>query len=180
MKKLQFRTTSYKHEYYFTFNGHSYLVNSYVKLTKYGKEYLEATSDKILLTEHFYMPLNGKEVECWKFIVRYDDVPPRPFTMSTNEPLDKLIDEVIEPVKNISHAQSKNIPSVDNKDLEVPDVLLGWVLVVVFFVAVEVFKDWGIKLILRVVVGWCFGLWRQKRMLEEGMIKLEKEKEGNK
>lgn len=50
------------------------------------------------------------------------------------------------------------------KDWEIPELMLGWVAFIIFFLAVAIFKDWYIKLILRIVVGWYFGLWRQQKV----------------
>ena len=168
MKCNQWHTKDFRHEYFFTFKGKSYPLNSYVKLTEEGKKFLDTKFDNVQLTEHFYYDRKG--FECWKFVTRYIDYPPRPFTVSTNKPLEELAEEVIPPVPPDPNLQQK-YSRVSFRDWEVPDVMFGWFCYAAFFIVVEVFKDWFIKLILRIYVGWYFGLWRQKRMIEEAKWK---------
>lgn len=168
MRKEQWYVKDCRHEYSFMFNGKYYPLNSYVKLTEYGKRYLDTKTDEIQLVHHYY--INNDEVECWTFITKYIDWPIRPFRVTTDEPLEKLIEEVIPPAPVDINLQQK-YSSVAFKDWEVSDVLFGWVCVLIFFIVVEVLKDWFIKFILRIVVGWYFGLWRQRRMIEEAKWK---------
>ena len=170
MKYMQLYTKEYRHEYTFDFNGVTYPINIYVKLTEEGKTYLNTKFNNVKLIEHFYMNRNSSEIEFWKFVTRYVDCPVRPFTVSTDKPLEDLIDEVILP--NFQDENIKqNCSKVALKDWEVPDVLFGWICFIVFFIVVGVFKEWLVKYILRISVGWWFGLWRQKRMIEEAKWK---------
>ena len=170
MKELQLRTTGYRHEGFFKFKDQYYILGSYVKLTEYGKEYLEAHFDEVQLTKHFFIPKNGKEIECWGFVVQFRGYPPHPHVMSTDEPLEKLIEEVIIPAKYEPTNKKPEPIKIKNRDWEVPDVLLGWLVFLVFFFGVEIFKDWAVKLILRLAGGWFFSNWRNLRMIEEGYV----------
>ena len=170
MKCDQLNTRNYRHEVVFYFDGKPYLLNSYVKLTPYGKEYLKAASDTVQLTQRFYMPHGGREIECHKFITRYVDMPPRPFTMSTDEPLEKLVECVVVPAKYTPPNKKPDPIKIMNRDWEVPDVLFGWIVFLVFFIGVEILKDWALKLILRLAGGWFFSNWRNMRMMAEGYV----------
>lgn len=168
MRAKQLHTKDYRHKYFFEFKGKLYPINSYVKLTQEGKKYLETTFDNVQLTQHFF--IDDKGLECWTFVTDFIDWPVRPFRISTDKPLEELIEEVIQ----LEPQNSASI-KVQLKDWEVPDVVAGWICFAIFFIMVEIFKDWSIKLILRIVVGWYFGLWRQRRMLEEGKFRIEKD-----
>ena len=121
------------------------------------------------MKQHFF--IDDKGLECWTFVTDFIGWPVRPFRISTDKPLEELIEEVIQ-LEQSDPTQLK----VDFKDWEVPDVLAGWICFIIFFIVVEVFKDWYIKLILRIVVGWYFGLWRQTRMIEEAKWKNDNNK----
>ena len=170
MKRFQLYTVGYRHEGSFKFKDQYYLINSYVKLTEYGKEYLESHFDNVQLTKHFFMPKNGKEIEMWGFVVQFRGVPPSPHVMSTDEPLEKLIDEVIIPPKYEPPNKKPEPVKIKSRDWEVPDVLCGWIVFLVFLIGVEVFKGWAVKLILRLAGGWFFGIWRNMRMIEDGYV----------
>jgi hypothetical protein len=50
------------------------------------------------------------------------------------------------------------------KDLEIPNLMLGWVGYFAFAFSVCVFKDWYITLLLQIVGGVYFHTWRQKKI----------------
>lgn len=170
MKRFQLRTTGYRHVGCFQFKGKYYLLNSYVKLTEYGKEYLESHFDEVQLTKHFFMPKNGEEIEMWGFVVQFRGVPPSPHVMSTDVPLERLIEEVVAPAKYDPPNKKPEPVKIKNRDWEVPDVRIGWIIFLAFFFGVEIFKDWTIKLILRYAGSWFFSNWRNMRMIEEGYV----------
>lgn len=178
MKRRQLDTTRYRREPCFIFNGKIYFVNSYVKLTEYGKEYLDTSFDSVQLIEHFHYKCNEKEAECHKFVTNFIGVPPYPFTISTDEPLEELIKEVVVPVKYEPSNKQPDPLKIKNKDWKVPDVLCGWIIFAAFFFGVEILKDWSLKLILRLFGSWIFSNWRNRRMIEEGMVKFDKKQEG--
>ena len=47
------------------------------------------------------------------------------------------------------------------KDWEIPEVRTAWIYFLLIYIGVAIFKDWYVKLIIRVMVGWYFGLYRQ-------------------
>ena len=170
MKYTQLSTYCYRKEGWFTVHGKYYLINSYVKLTPYGKEFLETDFDSVQLTEHFHFECGSRKAECHKFVIAFRGVPPFPYTMSTDEPLERLIEEVIIPAKYEPPNKKPEPVRIKNRDWEVPDVRIGWVIFLVFFFGVEIFKDWAVKLILRYAGGWLFSNWRNMRMIEEGYV----------
>ena len=174
MKVLQLQTTGCKMLSCFLFEDKYYVVDSFVRLTEYGKKYLESHFDEVKLTKHFYMNKNGKEVECWGYVVQFRGVPPHPHVMCTDEPIEKLVESVIIPAKYESPHKKPDPIKIKNRDWEVPDDLFGWIVFLVFFFGVEIFKDWAVKLILRYVGGWFFSKWRNMRMIEEGHVDFEK------
>ena len=50
------------------------------------------------------------------------------------------------------------------KDWEVPELIIGWIVFILFLIVVFVFKDWYIQLILRVIGLIVFNVWRQQKL----------------
>lgn len=162
----QYYTKDYEHEYLFTFKNKKYLVYSIVKLTKQGKMYLETTKDNVILTEHF-INLDGKE--CWTYNVGWSHAINKPLYVSTDKHPNQLIDEIVVPA-NIDYTERelfgtqaasysngiKNTP----KDWEIPEMRKAWIYLIMIFIGVSIFKDWYVKLIIRIVSTWFFITYR--------------------
>lgn len=160
-------TQNYKHDYFFEFQGTKYRVHSVVHLTEKGRLYLGARNKEAILIEQF---TNFNGVLCWKY--RFQNISP---TIGVADyATDKCPDELIESVvveATAGHAEREifgvDAPSyktgkkVSRKDWEIPEVMTGWVILLVIFVGVMFFKDWYIRLIIRLIAACVFGLYRQ-------------------
>lgn len=166
MRYCQYWTKNYEHEYLFTFKDKKYLVHSIVRLTKKGKMYLETTKDQAILTEHF---IDNHEKEWWTYEVGWAYPTNQPLRVSTDVHPNEIIDEVIVSA-SVDYAERelfgtqatsytngiKNTP----KDWEIPEVRKAWIYLILIFIGSAIFKDWYIKLIIRVMTGWYFGVYR--------------------
>ena len=160
-------TKDYKHEYWFTFKGEKYRVHSIVKLTEEARWYFGSNSREVILTEEF---VNQKGVRCWKY--EYRTLGPNCHITNavTNRTPDELIEEVVIPAKDeyasreIFGTLSPNYTTGEKhtpKDWEIPEVRNGWIILILIFIGVAIFKDWYVQLIIRIAAGWIFGLYRQ-------------------
>lgn len=151
----------------FKFNDKHYLVHSVVRLTDEGKKYLGSRTKEVVLTEVFY---NWNNVLCWTYQFRGLSLTSGVIERSTDRPPDELIEEVVMPAtpnyterevlgENASSYKAGN--KKKPKDWEIPEVLTGWVIYIIIFFAVAIFKDWYVRLIIRIVTGWFFGIYRQ-------------------
>ena len=163
----QYGTKRYEHEYLFTFKGEKYLVYSIVRLTSEGKMYLDTTKEQVILTEHF-INWNGKE--CWTYQVGWAYQTNQPLRVSTDCHPDKIIEEVILPAsanyveREIFGTKASSYTKGTKhkaKDLEIPELRKAWVYLILIFIGASIFKDWYIKLIIRIASVWFFGFYRQ-------------------
>ena len=168
MLMRQYFTKNYEHRYCFQFQGKTYLVHSIVELTEEGRRYLGAKKNQVILTEHF-IEHDGKK--CWTYTLGYDNRTNILQRVSTDCPPDKLIQRVVEAAtedyasREIFGTQSPVYTTGvkhTKKDWEIPEVRTGWIIVFVVFILSALFKDWYVKLIIRIAVGWIFGLYRQE------------------
>lgn len=161
-------TNNYKHDYFFEFKGEKYRVHSIVKLTEKGRLYLGALKREVILTEVF---INLKGKRCWKYEFQSVALNEGITNASTDLPPNKLIEEVITPAT--AEYASREILGIDSpvykkgekhtkKDWEIPEVRRGWIILIVIFIISAFFKDWYVRLIIRIVAGWIFGLYRQE------------------
>ena len=56
------------------------------------------------------------------------------------------------------------VPKPIFKDWEHPELILGWILIILFIIAMAIFKDWYIQLIFRLYGIWQFSIWRRKKL----------------
>ena len=167
MATFNYWTKNYKHEYSFDFKGQKYLVHSIVRLTEEGQKYLGAAKREAVLTEAFY---NWNNVRCWTYEFRTYSLTTPVKTLSTDTPPDKLIENVIHPAtagymeREVFGTYAPSYTTgrkVQSKDWEIPEVRTAWLIFLVIFFAVSIFKDWYVKFIIRIVAGWYFGMYRQ-------------------
>lgn len=50
------------------------------------------------------------------------------------------------------------------KDWQIPELIIGWIVFVIFFFGVAIFKDWYIQLIIRLIGSWVFAIWRHQKI----------------
>lgn len=163
----KYYTKNYKHNYFFEFQGKQYRVHSIVYLTHDGRQYLGALNNEAILTEQF---INWDKKLCWTYQFKSNDLSVGPLECSTDRPPSELIERVsLEPNESYLERElfgtSLQEESVgikhQKKDWEIPEVLVGWIIVIFIFVAVAIFKDWYVRLIIRALAGWFFGMYRQ-------------------
>ena len=166
MRHCQYWTKNYEHEYLFTFKGKKYLVHSVVSLTKKGKMYLETTNNQAILTEHF---INRDGKDWWTYEVGWAYPINQPLRVSTDVHPNEIIDEVIAPA-SVDYAERelfgtqatsytngiKNIP----KDWDIPEMWKAWIYLILIFIGAAIFKDWYVKLIIRIGTAWYFLIYR--------------------
>lgn len=181
MKEKQLHTKHYKQSYVFEFKGEKYLTYSKVKLTKYGMRYLETTKEVVQLIEQFIY-YNG--TTCWKYALdwKYDSaLGMHPISISTDEPPEKLIEEVIQPatIEYLEHVitgkpmSNQTVKKITLKEWEIPGLMTGWTVFILVYIGIFIFKDWIIRFILWNIVGWYFSFWRQKLVNAHTIYKYE-------
>lgn len=163
----RFWTKDYKHVMTFKFNNKHYLVHSVVRLTDEGKKYLGSRTKEVVLTEVFY---NWNNILCWKYQFRGLSLTSGVIELCTDRPPDELIEEVVIPAtpnyteREVFGTNASSYTTGNKKkpkDWEIPEVLTGWIIYIIIFFTVAVFKDWYVKLIIRIAAGWFFGIYRQ-------------------
>ena len=165
MRKLY--TKDYRHDYFFNFKGKSYPVHSIVKLTEEGRNYLKSLRKEVILTEQFY---NWNNVICWKYEFKSIKTNEGITNYSTDKSPDELIEEVIMPA-TVGYMEREvlgaSAPSYIlgtkymKKDWEIPEIKKAFAILVAVFIGAYIFKDWYVQLIIRVVAGFIFGIYRQ-------------------
>ena len=137
-------TNKYKHCDVFAFHGNQYYTHSIVKLTPYGKLFLQSVTINVVLTEEFVW-WNGKT--CWKYHFRR--WPSGITTAITDEPPDKLIE-------CIAISASKEYSSIETLGSMSPYYFTGrkrvityasdkntakkWLIFIGIFIVAEIFK----------------------------------------
>lgn len=161
-------SSSRQHEYWFEFNQQQYRVHSIVKLTDSARIDMGFIDNEVILVEVYY-GAHGRKF--WKYKgkdVRYNigvqeksiDIPP-----------DEIIEEVVmgAPAEYASReilgvdspVYAKNGTRHTRKDWEIPELRVAWVIFILAFIFVSIFKDWYIQIMLRLFIGHIFGLRRQ-------------------
>ena len=168
MQVRKLLTKNYKHDYWFEFNGKAYRVNSIVKLTEKGRGYLKSRTREVILKEHFIGPSNK---EMWKYEFNGQSLTEGITNVSTNRHPDELIEEVVIPatyeyssreIFGVNSSEYNNGEKNSKKDLYIPEVRRAWIIYIIFFIAVAIFKDWYVKVALRIVAGFILGVYRQE------------------
>lgn len=164
---VQFYTKKYKHINTFTFQNQEYRNQSIVTLTEEGKNYLKSKKNNAILTEHFITP-KGKE--WWTYEIGWSMASKKPLSVSTDKPPDELLEEV-KIIATTAYAERATLGVntqsykkgrvIKKKDWEIKEVRNGWIVFILLFIAVGIFKDWYIELLLRIIIGWRFGAYRQ-------------------
>ena len=157
----------YKHEYFFKFKGKKYRVHSVVRLTNEAKSYLGSATHEVILTEIYY---NFRNQLCYKYEFKSIALNVGIINKTTDRPPDKLIEEVVSEA-SVEYASREMFGTESpfyktgkkhtKKDWEIPEVLTGWIVLILVFVGASIFKDWYVQLLIRVAAGWIFGLYRQ-------------------
>lgn len=169
MVLVQQASYHYDHEYFFEFKGEKHRVHSVVRLTEEGRTYMGFARREVILTEVYFDRHIGRmfwkyQGKDWAYNIGIRD-------KSTDTPPDKIIDEVIESAS--AEYASREMFGVDSpcyqsngtkhtkKDWEIPEVRRAWIIFIVVFIAVAIFKDWYIQWIIRIVASLIFGKYRK-------------------
>ena len=164
-KKLY--TGHYKHFDTFEFKGEKYRTYSVVKLSREAQLLLDSYDEEVILLEHFFNHHNGKYM--WKYKYHSLRSPWVIIDGSTTFSPDELITEVVMPATEGFQEREIlgiNAPSYEQgkkhvpKDWEIPGLMTGWAIYLLFFFAVEIFSDLIFKLFLRIVAYIIFTLYR--------------------
>lgn len=181
MKVKQLYTNNYQKSFTFQFNGKQYLAYSTVKLTDEAMRYLETTKKEVQLIEEFIY-FDG--TTCWKYALSwtYDTALGfMPLTMSTDRKPDELIEEIVRPatLEYLEHIvagkpmPNQTVKKISLKDWEIPGLMTGWIVFILVYIGIFIFKDWIIRFILWNIVGWYFSFWRQKLVNAHTVYKYE-------
>lgn len=159
MRIVKLWTKDYKKDPTFTFNGREYLVHSVVQLTEEGRRYLGAWNREAVLIEQFTY-YNGKL--CWKYEFKSVDLTTSGvINVSTDKTPDELIEEIIQPVSYDYYVREEldklgvsNINTNAKKHItpawKIPEVRKATIYYIIVILAVAIFKDWYIKLVIRI------------------------------
>ena len=168
MVLIQEVSSHYDHEYFFEFNGEKHRVHSVVRLTEEGRRYLGFARNEVILQEVYFnrhikrtfWKYEGKDI-AYNVGVR---------CKSTDKTPDELIAEIIASASE--EYVSREVFGVDSsvyktggikhtkRDWDIPELRKAWVIFIFIFIGVAIFKDWYIKVIIRLVAGWYFGVYR--------------------
>ena len=175
----------------FEYKGEKYSLG-WVILNEEGMEKFNTKNPKVEITQHWIEP-NGTEgyaIKCYreiksgklsgfykwesifKYNISFDDYLEDTDIDYKNTTVDEILylpqDQMFE------HLQTKQIiegtytpsekPKPLFKDWEAPELIVGWIVFILFLLVVFVFKDWYIQLILRVVGLIVFNGWRQQKL----------------
>lgn len=160
-------TKEFKHQYSFHFKGKEYLVHSIVRLTDEGKRYLGSRTHEVILTEQF---INRKNRYCWTYTFKSIEVSGHIVHASTDRTPDDLIDKVVMPATTgytsravlcVDSTEYKTGQKHTKKDWEIPEVAIGWIILIAVFIGSSIFKDLYVRLIVRIAASWFFALYRK-------------------
>ena len=137
-----------------------------MKLTSDGQKYLGSETSEVILTEQF-LYYNGNV--CWKYEFRSCKLTDGIINVTTNKTPDELIEDVVvEASYGYASRQlfGKNSPEYNQgvrhrkKDFEIAELRKGWIIFIIVFLLVSIFKDWYIQVILRLFACYIFSLYR--------------------
>lgn len=155
----------YSNEYGFDFNGKHYLMCSIVQLSETGKRYLNVNRDDAVLIECRIEPTGERK---WLYEVGWIyGARNAPKIASTTASPDMVINNVLvaatkEYLEIELFGYSDGLKQKCKlHDWEVGEVAFGWILFIIVFLGVCVFKDWYVRLIIRICASMIFGLYRQ-------------------
>ena len=163
-------TNQYLHESVFIFKEKAYFVHSFVRLTEYGQRYLGSYKREAIVKEHFKY---RDSRPCWTYEYMSNSASIHILTATTDEPPEKIIEEVIYNVTYDYYAFEElirmNIPFPNGpgaekqsaSDFQIPEVRTGWIVFILASIALLFFKDWYVKSLLFAVFGVIFGIYRQ-------------------
>ena len=169
MLVYKYLTKNKKHEYSFEFKGNKYHIHSVVKLTERGKKYLGARTHEAILTEVF---LGWNNMRFWKYEFRSIEGFGHITNASTDIPPDNLIAEVIAPasgnymLREIVGSQwnASSETRHTKKDMEIPEVRIGWIIFVAVSLLAFIFKDWYLTLMIQIVALIWFVQYRKQHI----------------
>lgn len=169
MLLIQQSSYNYDHEYFFEFKGEKYRIHSVVRLTEEGRTYMGFARREVILTEVYFNKHIGRtfwkyEGKDWAYNIGIRN-------KSTDIPPDELIEEVASSAteeyasREMFGVNSPYYQSIGTKhtkkDWEIPEVRRAWIIFILVFIIVSIFKDWYIQLIIRLVTCWVFGMYRK-------------------
>ena len=161
-------TNKYKHEYSFKFKDEKYHVYSIVRLTDWGKRYLNSHTDEAILTEVF---INWNENRCWKY--EFKTAKPSRCIVSacTDVPPEKLIEEVVSPasgeymLREVCGPQMYSLKASEKhvkKDWDIPEVRTGWIIFFAVSLCAFIFKDWYVIAMIQIAAICFFCTYRKQ------------------
>ena len=169
MKICKYLTANYKHDPKFKFNGKEYYVHSIVRLTEKGRQYLGAKTREVILIEQF-TNYNGKL--CWKYLFKSANyLVTKPVDYSTDKTPNELIDEIVIPATEAYYSRETfgiNSPVYKTGikhtpyDWQIPEMCKAWMIFLLVFVGVFIFKDVGFRWMIRVDAIYLFARYRSR------------------
>lgn len=160
---------------YFEFKGEKYPIGAYVNLTKDGEWYMFRDRGYNFIRGNFRLVshyVNDQGIEKWEYIIGKLYNSNTPILKYTSKTPDELIAEVkCLPINETVYTPGElkvefKEPNYFPKDDEVEGVMIGWVIMIVVWIGALVLKDWWLRLIVQISVGWYFGSWREKKINE--------------
>lgn len=163
-------TNEYYHEHLFYFNGQPYYVHSIVRLTEYGRQYLGARKRDAILTEHFKYR-DGRP--CWTYHFIGNSWNYYTTTATTDVPPEQLIEKILCKAgdmyclreefirQGIPVPKYENAVTITTKDWDIPEVRQGWIMWILSWFVIILFKDWYMKSLLFAISSIIFGMYRE-------------------
>lgn len=178
--------TRCKHFNYFKFCGQKYLIGSPVKLNDRGMQKMFYNGKYYYTKGDFRLvdySISEKGASRWTYIIGWDRWHD-PVFYYTSEPPEEFVKSVVwQPIQeevfkpgelDVEFKEEKQVNVVPS-DWDVPEVIIGWIVFIVIFVAELAFKDWWIRFIVQIVSGWTFGAWRERK-INEAIVKQNSKK----
>ena len=85
------------------------------------------------------------------------------WAFQNNVPIESPRPQYEKLLQEIEKQKNKKVKPI-YKDWEIPELMFGWIAYIIFFIVAFIFKEWYVSMPLQIIVGWNFGLWRQKKV----------------
>lgn len=171
----------------FEFKGEKYSLG-WVTLSENGMKKLGTNNPRAEITDHWISDRLGEGYSFYyynttnygyykwdyqdKYNINLDEYIETPEIDYKNTSVDEILS--LPKDQMFTHLQTKQIvegtytppekPKPLFKDWQIPELIVGWIVFIIFLLVVFVFKDWYIQLILRVVGCVVFSIWRQQKL----------------
>lgn len=166
-------TSRYKQKFTFEFKGKQYRAHSIVRLKPKARLALGALKNEAIIAESF---INWNNIECWRYMCNSTAFTTKVRSVVTDMSPEDVIEEIImEAPEKYSSRQiyGKNSPYFKenqirhaSKDWEFPELIIGWIVFIIAFWAVEIFNDELFKAYLRAIAWTIFAGYR-KSIIDE-------------